>query len=37
MKHVEMEFTMMDKRYMGIGGSDANIIWRNNPEELAKL
>ena len=37
MKHVEMEFTMMDKRHMGIGGSDANIIWRNNPEELAKL
>lgn len=37
MKHVEMEFTMMDKRHMGIGGSDANIIWRNIPEELNKL
>lgn len=37
MRHVELNFSMMDKRHMGIGGSDANIIWRNDREELNKL
>jgi hypothetical protein len=37
MKYLDSKLSVMDKRHLGIGGSDANILWRNNEDSVYNL